>query len=63
MAVYEGEVVVKSGTFLYDETIIYDLRIVRTKVRPGSTRATLRLVQRAPDHSSGDSKAGGGLQH
>jgi hypothetical protein len=36
MALHEGEVVVKSGTFLYDKTVICDLRIVRSQVRPGS---------------------------
>jgi len=36
MALYKGEVVVKSGTFLYDGTVTCDLRIVRSQVRPGS---------------------------
>jgi len=36
MTLHEGEVVVKSGTFLYDGTITCDLRIVRSQVRPGS---------------------------
>ena len=36
MTLYEGEVVVKRGTFLYDGTVTCNLRIVRRRVRPGS---------------------------
>lgn len=36
MALSEGEVVVKSGTFLYDGSVLCDLRIVRSQIRPGS---------------------------
>lgn len=36
MTLYEGETVVKKGTFLYDGTVLCDLRIVRSQVRPGS---------------------------
>lgn len=36
MALHEGEVVVKSGTFLYDGTVTCNLRIVRSQVCPGS---------------------------
>lgn len=36
MALYEGEVIVKSGTFLYDGTVTCDLRIVRSQLLPGS---------------------------
>ena len=36
MRLNEGEVVVKSGTFLYGGSVTCDLRIVRSQVRPGS---------------------------
>ena len=36
MTLHAGEVVVKNGTFLYDSTVICDVRIVRSRMRPGS---------------------------
>jgi hypothetical protein len=36
MELREGETVVRAGTYLYDGTVLGDLRIVRTNVRFGS---------------------------
>jgi hypothetical protein len=36
MALYEGELVVKNGTFLYDGTVTCDVRIILSQVRHGS---------------------------
>jgi len=36
MAMHSGEEVVKNGTFLYDGTVMCDVRIVRSDMRPGS---------------------------
>jgi hypothetical protein len=36
MTLHSSEVVVKTGTFLYDETIKCDIRIVRSPIRYGT---------------------------
>lgn len=36
MTLHAGEEVVKNGTFLYDGTVTCDVRIVRSRMRPGS---------------------------
>ncbi|MBX7098738.1 MAG: hypothetical protein K1X89_13605 [Myxococcaceae bacterium] len=36
MNLREGDTVVRTGTYLYDGTVLGDLRIVRTNVRSGS---------------------------
>ena len=36
MTLFSGEVVVKAGTFLYNETIPCDIRIVRSPIRYGT---------------------------
>jgi len=36
VTLYAGEKVIKNGTFLYDGTILCDVRIVCSQTRPGS---------------------------